>query len=98
MSDMTKSGAYQALLIHYEHDGGAPNVSRQVETLEDFVIDLVAISAAQRATARGGMRWRSSGRAIAPISAGAADITAGAAERTPRPTSRVGGPADEGAR
>ena len=101
MSDTTKSGANQALLIHSEHDGGAPNVSRQVETLDDFVIDLVEISAARRATARGGMRWRSSialGRAIAPVSAGAADVIAGAAEPSPRPTSRVGGPPNEGAR
>ena len=97
MSYTTKSGAYQALLIHSKHDGGAPNVSRQVDTLDEFVIDLVASSATRRATARGGMRWRSSialGRAIAPVS----DITAGAAEPSPRPTSRVGGPPDEGAR
>jgi hypothetical protein len=33
------------------------------------------------------------GRAIAPVSAGA-----GAAEPSPRPTSHVGGPPDEGAR
>ena len=99
MSDASKSGANQAILIHSEHDGGAPNVSRQVETLDNFVLDLVAISAARRTTARGGMRWRGSialGRAIAPVSAGAADITAGAAEPSPRPTSHVGSPPDEG--
>jgi hypothetical protein len=35
------------------------------------------------------------GRARAPVSA---DITARAAEPSPRPTSRVGGPPDEGGR
>jgi hypothetical protein len=64
MSDTTRSGANQALLIHSEHDGGAPNVSRQVETLDDFVIDLVAISAARRTTVRGARRWR---RAALPV-------------------------------
>jgi hypothetical protein len=59
MSDTTRSGANQALLIHSEHDGGAPNVSRRLADQINRMGRAMNGSARRRAV----QEYRRSGRA-----------------------------------